>query len=178
MTSKPKPSVTSNPRVRQILLGWGITVILAVLFAGYFAVLDWLPHDWIGSIGFVLALFSIANGIGWAYRRFRGEADTIGGESRISSQPPRRAQTAYPARLMNSMTVPVLGYSLPLAFIIGGITLFTDGSLSGFIITILAVFLVTLPFAAFAGLTIFEAGRPGQFGPESFKMPTKDDQNP
>jgi len=78
---------------------------------------------------------------------------------------------------MSSMIVPVLGYSLPFGVIPGIGSIFTGAGVTEVVFTALIMFVVTLPVAAFAGLTIFERNRPGQFGPESFEMPKSSDHN-
>ena len=178
MTSKPKPSVTSNPRFRQILWGWGISLAIILFFSGTFAITNWLPDDWKSQIAFYLGLFSIARLIGWIFVRLRGKARTIGEAEQKPAPPPLDTQKTKPAGLIESMILPVIGYALPLSIFGGLSNFFNSEGFTTFGVAAPIIFVLVLPFALFTGVAHFEASRPGQFGPESFKMPTKDDQNP
>jgi len=177
MNAQSKPFGESRRRVRQILLGWSISLFLVLMIAVSGFISDSLPDEWLSGVGVFQVLFVLATVIILAIQRFRGESKFIGGDSPTPSHPPRPAQTRNPERLMSNMIVPVFGYSLPLAIFAGVGSITTGGSVSGFVFVTLIVFVMTLPVAAFAGLTIFEKSQPGRFGPEGFRQPTTDDPN-
>lgn len=180
MSVVPEKTNIMSVRLGDIRTGWILVGTIALLISLWPTLTVYFPEElrsWLGSairaVGLLLFIAEIA-------RRFYRSNNVIGATRDLTAEENATPRTSGPKlSLLECMLVPVLGYSTPIALAFGVHFIFVmngpvmeGAAISG------VVFLMTLPLVLFFALMGFEMGRPGEFGPENYKMPTRDDPNP
>lgn len=170
-----RPAIRESRKLRQILLGWGLTLLALAAYKLSGPVGDRLSDNVTLWISAVFLLFIAGRLVRFFWQRYFGRAKTIGEKTSVEIDggvvpPPRE-----PDGFLASMMVPALGFALPLAFYAGAWTAWQDGSVSAAAKAAGLSLMLALPIVLIIGAHSFESDRPGQFGPENFKLPDKKD---